>query len=223
MGKVVDLRGQKFGRLLVVNEAGRAKDRHVLWNCLCECGNYVLVTGNHLKRTGGTLSCGCLQKEKTVEAKTTHGLSSIPEYHIWALMKDRCLNKNSDNFPNYGGRGITVCEQWLKFENFYEDMGQRPNPSLTIERVDNNKGYFPENCIWATKEVQARNTRIHKNNTSGYSGIRWRKRNKKYEVQICVKRNLISLGSFDDIAEAIKARKDGEMTYWQEGGGQNLG
>lgn len=165
MGKKSELLGQTFNRLVVVGEGGRTKHKKVLWSCQCICGNKALATSGDLKR-GHVSSCGCLQKERTAEASTIHGGANrgkpFPEYRVWLEMKQRCLNVNNKRYKDYGGRGITICDRWLNsFENFLKDMGRRPK-GLSIERIENNKGYTPDNCKWATREEQTSNTRTNK-------------------------------------------------------------
>ena len=108
--------------------------------------------------SGNTRSCKCLLKEKVKERVTTHGFSSTPTYHVWEHMIQRCTNPKDKRFKAYGGRGITVCKRWHTFINFLEDMGEKPE-HLSIERVNNNKGYSPDNCKWATRKEQNSNTR----------------------------------------------------------------
>jgi len=151
--KLIDLMGQQFGRLTVVLRAENNKWRQSMWVCECECGGKSIVLGKDLRR-GVTNSCGCLHKK----AITSHGMSRTSTYKSWINMKSRCSNQNIPAYENYGGRGITVCDRWLEFEGFYEDMGNKPR-GLTLERRDNNKGYSPENCYYATPKAQSRNTR----------------------------------------------------------------
>ncbi|RWO34739.1 MAG: hypothetical protein EOS10_00090 [Mesorhizobium sp.] len=154
---VVDRVGERHGRLIVLfraeNKVEPSGAVRAQWRCVCDCGNGVTVTGHAIAR-GNTKSCGCLNREK--EAK--HGQYRNPVYRVWKAMKQRCLNPNHDGFDGYGGRGITVCAEWLKFENFYRDMGDLP-AGMTLERKDNEKGYEPGNVIWASRLVQANNKR----------------------------------------------------------------
>ena len=151
--RIKDLTGQQFGRLLVCSFAGLNKRRNAQWQCQCSCGTFKVVLSQNLLR-GSTQSCGCLQRVRT------HGLTYTPEYIVWAGMNARCRDINNTKYQNYGGRGITVCERWrTSFAAFLEDMGTRPSPHHTIERLDNNVGYEPSNCCWKTWKEQARNTK----------------------------------------------------------------
>jgi hypothetical protein len=150
--------GARFGRFVIVARAPRRKSTSYVL-CRCDCGTVKEVNCANLA-SGKTHSCGCLRPQLCALKVTTHGQSHlIPEYRIWAHMKGRCLNPNDRSFARYGGRGITVCERWLSFENFLADMGQRPSPEHSLERKENNDGYHPDNCIWATPLEQANNKR----------------------------------------------------------------
>lgn len=163
-----NLTGRRYGRLVVLDRAPNyesgclARRSHVAWRCKCDCGAEVVVRTYGLT-SGLTQSCKCRQRDTVRRRNTTHGYASRkdqpPEYGVWALMKSRCLNQKNKSFAYYGGRGITVCDRWLDFEPFYADMGPRPSPEHSIERVDNSLGYEPDNCVWATDFEQMNNTR----------------------------------------------------------------
>lgn len=162
MGKFIDLKGQRFGRLTAIKPTGRNRQQNSLWHCLCDCGNTVTVSQSNLHRAskGYNTSCGCLKKENSRKQLTTHGLSETRLYEIWCGMKKRCLSPTNQAYANYGGRGITICEEWLDFKRFYEwAMKNGYQDHLTLERKNNNKGYSSDNCKWATQKEQVSNTR----------------------------------------------------------------
>lgn len=153
----LDLTGDKFGRWKVEKEHGRTKNGHVAWYCKCECGNFRIVSSDQLI-LGSSKSCGCLSSDLAAIRATTHDMTNTPLFKIWMGMKTRCYNKNVIAYPNYGGRGIKVCDRWLNsFQNFYDDMGDTYKKGLTIERVDVDKNYDPSNCIWIERKLQSRN------------------------------------------------------------------
>jgi len=169
MYNIVDLKGVKFGRLLVIKDSGvRSSSRRIKWKCQCNCGNDIIVSSDRLI-IGHTKSCGCLRRDNYSKNgrrnATIHGCASrgklTKEYIIWRRMIQRCTDINDKAYHNYGGRGITVCDRWREsFQNFLDDMGECPD-GCSIERIDNNNGYNPDNCEWATSHKQHRNMRTN--------------------------------------------------------------
>lgn len=150
----VDMTGKVFGQLTVQEYAGK-RGKHAYWECTCTCGNTSIVKGSHL-REGRTKSCGCQQSAH----QKKHGMYKTPEYAVWQAMIQRCINPLNANYPNYGGRCITICEEWRHdFSKFISDMGQRPTPHYSIDRIDPNGNYEPSNCRWATTKEQSLNKR----------------------------------------------------------------
>ena len=157
MANFIDLTGQRFKKLLVIEFICR-KNNHSLFKCKCDCGNETIVTSNNLRRNH-TTSCGCLSVEKIIERSTTHNLRKHPLYVSWIGMRNRCYYKNHNRFKNYGARGIQVFGEWRKdFNNFYNwAINNGWENGLSIDRIDNDKDYCPENCKFSTSKQQSRN------------------------------------------------------------------
>jgi hypothetical protein len=159
MGGFIDLTNQIFGRLTVLKRNGSDKDNRPLWECLCNCGNLAIIKGK-LLRNGETKSCGCLLLEKNRERANSRKrkVSSIL-VTVYSNMKSRCYNPNNKMYYRYGGRGITICEEWLNsYENFYNDMINEYNCNYELDRIDNDGNYCKENCRWVSKEINIQNS-----------------------------------------------------------------
>lgn len=188
MGKAVDLTGQKFGRLTVVSQAesvyrknGKPRRR---WNCICDCGTERTIYGESLTR-GLTLSCGCLQKERASECITTHGETDSRLYGVWCAMKRRCYNPNVPEYHRYGGRGIVICDTWredyMAFSRWARESGYDESAcrgECTLDRIDNDGPYSPDNCRWVTQSEQMNNVsynRILEYNGEVHTVAEWAK------------------------------------------------
>lgn len=157
MPKLLDLTGMTFNGVKVIARVRRGPKR-VEWECLCHCGASFVCRGYSIT-SGHTVSCGCIGQKRLDEGRIKHGLYRTKEYGSWASMKDRCFKPLKKSYPQYGGRGIDVCPRWLEsFENFLSDMGPCPS-GHSIDRIDNELGYWPSNCRWATSGQQSRNKR----------------------------------------------------------------
>lgn len=182
------MRGQKIGRLYVVCESVIKRDRRTCWVCLCDCGRVKTISGK-LLRNGHARSCGCRERMK-------HGKYKSRIYNCWRDMKDRCYNEHNPRYKDYGGRGIKVCDRWLDFNNFYADMGDKPK-GKSIDRIDNDGDYCPENCKWSTRSEQQWNTRA-----KGYS---YCKIKGKYAARANRNKKYYNLGYYDTPEEARQA------------------
>ena len=207
MPKFIDLTGKKFGSLTVTGRASR-KGRDAFWSCKCDCGREVEVTSSNLK-TGNTKSCGCLKRALLINKNHVHGFCDHKLYTVWCNMLTRCSNKY---YHRYGGRGISVCEEWKKPEVFIQwALKSGWEDGLQIDRVDNDGDYCPENCRFVTRLENAHNkSALRSNNSSGYSGVSYDKRHGKFKAYLMkggvnnYKR--INLGSYDTAMEAVKGR-----------------
>lgn len=175
MSKLKDLTGQRFGRLIVTKRAGSDKWRRATWECQCDCGEVRVEYSNNLLM-GRVKSCGCLRSEKNLQNSITHGKRKSRLYHVWSDMKNRCYNSKIHNYHRYGGRGITVCDEWRNdFGKFYEwAIGNgydenAPYGQCTLDRIDNDKGYSPDNCRWVDVKTQNNNKT---NNRKAYQNER---------------------------------------------------
>jgi len=154
MNPIIDLRGHQFGRLQVVSFAC-VENKHARWNCVCVCGNTHVASGVNLRK-GNVKSCGCALLEAKKHGGAHRGKKSS-EYLTWVSMRQRCQNPKNKRYDRYGGRGIYVCERWGLFDNFLRDMGAKPSPTHSIDRVNNDGPYSPENCKWSTTKEQTSN------------------------------------------------------------------
>ena len=207
-----ELTGLIFHRLTVLGKSSnKTKWKESIWICQCECGKIKEIIGRSLTR-GKTKSCGCLAIEKAIQNKTTHNHSKTDSYKSWKAMIQRCNNPNHINYKNYGGNGITICDEWLKFENFYNDMGDRPE-GKTLDRKDNTKGYYRDNCQWSDYVTQSHNKRISKFNTSGKTGVRFIKERNYWEARLRYDNKIYIKVGFKTFEDAVDYRKYLEVKY----------
>ena len=205
--------GCVVGRLTVLHISGKSKNGSNIWKCLCKCGGTIDVISSSLN-SGLTQSCGCLYDEIKGKQRLTHGKSNDPTYNSWLAMKQRCYYSKHEYFSLYGGRGIKVCDRWINsFENFLEDMGEKPE-NLTLDRKDVNGDYCKENCRWVSNSLQGYNTNKHSNNTSGRTGVSFHKASGKWQASLGFENKSIYLGLFETYEEAVDCREKAEIKYF---------
>ena len=203
MGKFKDLTGERFTRILVVSRAENNKHNHTCWNCICDCGNEIIVTSGALR--AGQESCGCLRKEQLVTRLTRHGMHKTKFYHVWEALIQRVTNPNDFAYKNYGERGITIDPCWLDFIGFKNDMFDGYKEGLTIDRIDVNKGYSKENCRWVGYDVQGHNKRKREGCSSQYLGVCACGRDKMWKAEIRKDFARMNLGRFQLEEDAARA------------------
>jgi hypothetical protein len=222
----LNLISQKFGRLTVLSRAENSATGKTRWKCICECGNEIITSSDGLK-SGKSKSCGCYRAEKlskiAIKKNTVHGQNKVGArtgaHKSWHNMRERCNDENHVSYKYYGGRGITVCERWNKFENFFEDMGERPE-GKTLDRIDSNGNYEPGNCKWSTKSEQQKNKRSYTfrvnkiTSSTGFKGVSKCRQTGKYTSIINVNKKRIHLGRFSTPEEASNAYIEAEKKYF---------
>ncbi len=214
MAHYIDIKGNRFGKLTAIYICGKSKKRNVLWLCKCDCNKEVVV--ETYKLLGGRkTSCGCLR------GNPTHKMSGTRQFNIWHGMVDRCFNGSNKSYSRYGGRGITVCEKWLTFEGFWDDMKDGYDVSLTIDRIDNDGNYEPENCRWATNEQQANNTSTNIKYTINGKPYTVSQLSRQYNIPVETLRSRIKNGLTPEEAISKRRFKYGEVKILNEGGFNN--
>jgi hypothetical protein len=207
MGKFINRTGMRYGRLCVLSDAGVGANKKRMWRCFCDCGGEVVVTSGSLA-TGNTRSCGCYHRERI----TQHGGWKQPSYNTWRAMLRRCQNPEDKDYLRYGARGITVCPEWQDYVRFVSDMGE-PAEGQTLDRIDNEQGYFKENCRWASGHTQAVNSRRRKSIT-GHRGVAYFPIYQKWIANITVQGKRYYSNVYGTLEEAVAARKQLEIAHW---------
>lgn len=223
MPKYIDMTGLRIGKFIVLKYHSSDERGDSLWLCRCKCGSEKIFKGKYL-RSHRPASCGCA---RVYPGPLRHGMTGTPLHCRWKAMLERCLNVNGPNFKNYGGRGICVCDRWLVFENFRDDMGADYAEGLTLDRIDNSKGYVPDNCRWTDRREQSRNRRKSSEwdfkvdpistSTSGTRGAYWDKIKNYWFSVIRLDGKRVYLGSFRTKEEAGAAYQ--AACVWRKNGG----
>lgn len=207
MGNKIDLAKERFDWLVVIKESGRSSRGEIMWECCCDCGNTVIARSSSL-RCGHTKSCGCYNDQVRKSPKT-HGLCRDALYCVWGNMISRCYNQDRIGYANYGGRGITVCDEWKRNAKKFIDWAKKHGwqKDLQIDRFDNEQGYSPSNCRFVIRSKNSLNTRLlQARNTTGFRGVRWHKRAKKYTANLQLNKKNYYFGLFLTAIEAARAR-----------------
>lgn len=205
MPKFIDRTGQRFGKLTVVEEAGRDQNKKVLWKCTCECGGETTVPSGSLV-TGNTTSCGC------VTPNLKHGGWNKSSYNTWRAMMRRCYNPKDKDYLRWGGRGVTVHLPWHDYAQFASDMGE-PVGDETLDRIDPYGNYEPSNCRWAGVKTQNRNIRVRQNSATGVIGVS-QTHSGAYMAKVTVGKKAFYSKCFPTLEEAATARKELERLHW---------
>lgn len=205
--------GEVWGSLWILSYEG-IKGGHKHFKCSCKCGKVKVMSVYSILKSK-TKSCGCISHKQTALRRFKHGGLHTKEYHTWQRMKQRCYNETCEDFKEYGGRGIKVCDSWIdSFENFLKDIGKAPEKISSLDRIDVNGNYEPSNCRWATPQTQAYNQRIYKSSSTGKTGVTWSKKGNRYEARISKDNKEYYLGYFKCFDDAVKAREEAEMKYY---------
>ena len=218
---VLNFKGNEIiNDLRIIREIEKDHHGRKMYECECLlCGNIFKAMGTNIN-TGRKTSCGCDRNHKISKSKTKHGgRKNYPkEYRAWKGMKGRCTNKNYHSYHRYGGRGISVCNEWINsFENFLRDMGKAPSPNHQLDRIDNDKGYSPTNCRWVTPKENSNNRSKYKSK-SGYTGVFYREEKQRYEVNVNINRKSKHIGVYKTLKDAVNSRKNFIIEYNKEHG-----
>ncbi|AOQ26773.1 hypothetical protein [Vibrio phage S4-7] len=204
-GNTRDITGEKLNSLTAIeNTFNKSSNKDYIWKFLCDCGNYTYHTIGSF-RSGGVKSCGCARTESRKVLPNYHGMQDTPEYTSWRKMRERCLSPNCKDFPSYGGSGVEICPAWDNFLTFYEDMGDKPDSSYTLDRVNPDGGYSKDNCRWASPYTQARNQRSYKEVSSKFKGVHFREQDMKWVAKISIRGESCIIGTYQVEEDAAKA------------------
>ena len=204
MPKFKDRTGQRFGKLIAIERAGRNAFKQILWRCMCDCGKQTIVAAGSLA-TGNTTSCGC------ITPNFKHGGWNKSSYNTWRAMMRRCHNPKDKDYKRYGAMGVQVCQEWHDYIKFAQDMGE-PEGTQTLDRIDPYGNYTKENCRWASVTIQNRNIRLRPNSKSGHIGVHLR--GKKWYAELTCKKIKYYSHACSTVEEAVAARKELERVHW---------